>query len=157
MKVSWLRLWVHQDPEKAATRYLPIRRFPFAPLLSVPLVQHAGTPALAVVRQGQEVRRGQKLGAAQGDVSAAVHAPASGIVISIALMPSMLGRMVPGVYLEPFPGSTQEVAEGEPCCVDTASPDAIVAAIREAGIVGLGGAAFQRSRFRLLCRFAGPL
>ncbi len=133
---------VHPDPEKAATRDLPIRRFPFAPLLLVPLLQHAGRPAQAVVREGQEVRRGQVLGRADGDISAAVHAPASGVVRRLALVPSVLGRMVDGVYLEPWPGSTQEVADGVPCPLDEATPEEIVEAIRDAGIVGLGGAAF---------------
>jgi electron transport complex protein RnfC len=50
--------------------------------------------------------------------------------------------MVTGIFLEPFPGSTQEVPPGPPCDAETASPDEIIAAIQEAGVVGLGGAAF---------------
>ncbi len=50
--------------------------------------------------------------------------------------------MVPGIYLEPTPGSTQEIIEGQPCLLDTATPEEIIAAIQAAGIVGLGGAAF---------------
>jgi electron transport complex protein RnfC len=50
--------------------------------------------------------------------------------------------MVPAVYLEPHPGSTQEVAEGTPCALETATPEEIVAAVQDAGVVGLGGAAF---------------
>jgi electron transport complex protein RnfC len=50
--------------------------------------------------------------------------------------------MVPGIYIEPYPASSQEVVDGEPCDVETASADEIVAAIQAAGIVGLGGAAF---------------
>jgi electron transport complex protein RnfC len=46
------------------------------------------------------------------------------------------------VYLEPFPGSTQEVEDGTPCPLDTATPDEIIDAIQDAGVVGLGGAAF---------------
>ncbi|MGD8415668.1 MAG: electron transport complex subunit RsxC, partial [Pseudomonadales bacterium] len=133
---------VHPDPEKAATRDLPIHRFPFAPLLAVPLAQHAGTPARPVVREGQEVRRGEKLGEADGEISAAVHAPASGVVRRLDLVPSPIGRMVAGVYLEPWPGSTQEVADGTACPLETATPEEIVDAIRDAGVVGLGGAAF---------------
>jgi electron transport complex protein RnfC len=48
---------------------------------------------------------------------------------------------VPAVYLEPFPGSTQEVSDGKPCPVD-APVEEILTAIQEAGVVGLGGAAF---------------
>ena len=50
--------------------------------------------------------------------------------------------MVPAVYLKPHPGSTQEVAEGTPCPLETATQDEIIAAIQDAGVVGLGGAAF---------------
>ena len=97
---------------------------------------------MAVVREGQEVQRGQLLARADGFVSVAQHAPASGIVRRIALVPSITGKMTPGIYLEPHPGSSQEVAEGEPCDLQSASADDIIAAIQAAGIVGLGGAAF---------------
>jgi electron transport complex protein RnfC len=50
--------------------------------------------------------------------------------------------MVPGIFLEPFPGSTQEVVEGVPCPWETASREEIIQAVQEAGVVGLGGAAF---------------
>lgn len=132
---------VHPPEAKDDTKDLPIRQFPFAPLLVVPLVQHAGKPSLPVVREGQEVVRGQRIARPDGFMSVAMHAPASGVVRRIALAPSISGRMVPAVYLEPFPGSTQEIAEGAPCPFD-AAPDEIVTAIQEAGIVGLGGAAF---------------
>jgi len=132
---------VHPPESKEETSGLAIRQFPFAPLLVVPLIQHAGKPSLAEVQQGQEVVRGQRIARADGFVSVSMHAPASGIVRGIALAPSISGRMVPAVYIEPFPGSTQEVAEGKPC-LPTASPEEIVAAIQDAGIVGLGGAAF---------------
>jgi len=133
---------VHPPETKDETSGLPIRQFPFAPLLVVPLVQHAGKPSIAVVREGQEVVRGQRLARPDGFMSVAMHAPASGIVRKLALAPSISGRMVPAVYLEPYPGSTQEIADGEPCPVDSATPDEIVLAIQEAGVVGLGGAAF---------------
>jgi electron transport complex protein RnfC len=50
--------------------------------------------------------------------------------------------MVPGVFIEPHPGSTQEIAEGSPCPLESSTPDEIIAAIQDAGVVGLGGAAF---------------
>ena len=132
---------VHPPPEKD-TRDLAIRQFPFAPLLAIPLLQHAGNAAIPVVREGQEVARGQLLARADGDLSAPVHAPASGRVQQLATVPSINGARVPGVYLEPFPASTQEVIEGTPCDLATATPQEILDAVRDAGIVGLGGAAF---------------
>jgi electron transport complex protein RnfC len=133
---------VHPPGSKDETSGLPIRQFPFAPVLVIPLVQHMGKPSVAEVREGQEVQRGQRLARPDGFMSVSMHAPASGVVRRIALAPSITGRMVPAVYLEPFPGSTQEVAEGTPCPLDSATPDDIVAAIQDAGVVGLGGAAF---------------
>ncbi len=133
---------VHPPEAKDETRDLPVRQFPFAPLLVVPLLQHSGKPALPIVREGERVTRGQRIARPDGWMSVAMHAPASGIVRRIALAPSISGRMVPAVYVEPTAASTQEVAEGTPCPVESASPDEILTAIQEAGIVGLGGAAF---------------
>ncbi len=133
---------IHPPEAKDDTKDLPVRQFPFAPVLIVPLVQHMGKPSVPIVREGQEVTRGQKLADPDGFMSVAMHAPASGIVRKIGWTPSISGKMVPGVYLEPFAGSTQEVAEGTPCPLETATPDDIVNAVQQAGIVGLGGAAF---------------
>ena len=133
---------IHPPEAKDETSGLPIRQFPFAPLLVVPLVQHLGKPSLPVVREGERVARGQRIARFDGFMSVSMHAPVSGTVRKIALAPAINGRMVPAVYLEPQPGSTQEIAEGTPCPVETATPDEIVAAIQDAGVVGLGGAAF---------------
>ncbi|NND36638.1 MAG: electron transport complex subunit RsxC [Gammaproteobacteria bacterium] len=142
LRKNTFRHGAHPPEHKDATSHLEIRRFPFAPVLIVPLSQHLGKPAVPIVREGQEVVRGQTLAEADGFMSVAMHAPASGIVKRIALAPSAGGTMLPSVYLQPHPASTQEVADGEPCNVDTAAPDDIITAIQRAGIVGLGGAAF---------------
>ncbi len=145
---DWLKRYpsfrhgIHPPDSKDDTRSSSIRQFPFAPVLVIPLAQHFGNPSVAVVREGEEVRRGQLIARADGFVSVPQHAPASGVVRRIGLVPSIVGKMVPGIYLEPHPGSSQEAIDGEPCEPDGATPDEIVAAIQAAGIVGLGGAAF---------------
>ena len=133
---------VHLADEKAATAGRAIRPFPFAPVLTLPLVQHAGTPPVPVVREHEEVVRGQVIARADGERSVPLHAPASGVVRRIGLVRTPRGDLGPGIDLAPHPASTQEVLEGAPCDVETAAPDAIVAAVQAAGIVGLGGAAF---------------
>lgn len=120
---------------------MPIRQFPFAPLIILPLSQHIGAPSKPVVREGQEVVRGQLLAEADGWVSVPLHAPVSGVVRKLANVSSISGKMVPGIYLEPFAWSGQEVIEGEPVSLE-ASPDEMLKGIQGAGIVGLGGAAF---------------
>jgi electron transport complex protein RnfC len=109
---------VHPPELKDETSHLAIRQFPFAPVLAVPLLQHMGKPAIPTVVEGQEVTRGQMIAGPDGFMSVAMHAPASGVVRRIGLMPGIAGRMIPGVFIEPYPGSTQEIADGDPCPVD---------------------------------------
>ena len=133
---------VHPPEHKSETNGLPIRQFPFAPTIILPMVQHIGAPSEIMVREGQEVTRGQLLAKAGGYVSVPLHAPASGTIRKIANVPSISGKMVQGIYLEAFPSSSQEVMDGTPIALDTATPEEILKGIQEAGIVGLGGAAF---------------
>ena len=106
------------------------------------MVQHIGAPSELVVREGQEVTRGQVLAKAGGYVSVPIHAPVSGTIRKIANIPTISGKMSTGIYIEAFPSSSQEIAEGNPIDLDTASPEEILQGIQDAGIVGLGGAAF---------------
>ncbi|MDZ7783871.1 MAG: hypothetical protein U5K56_13365 [Halioglobus sp.] len=69
---------VHPPTHKEETRDAPIRQFPFAPVMAIPLSQHIGRPALPVVREGQEVLRGQCIAEPDGETSVAMHAPATG-------------------------------------------------------------------------------
>jgi len=116
---------VHPPEMKDDTAGLAIRQFPFAPVLIVPLSQHLGKPARPVVREGQEVIRGQTIAVPDGFMSVAMHAPASGIVRRIILAPNISGTKVESVYIEPYPASTQEIDDGEPCGLD-ATPDEIL-------------------------------
>lgn len=133
---------VHPPDSKEDTRDLAVRQFPFAPVMVISLSQHLGAPAKAIVREGQEVARGQKIAEPSGFMSVAMHSPASGVVERIGLAPSSMGKMVEAVFIRPFPSSTQEIAEGVPCVLDRATPQEIATAIQQAGVVGLGGAAF---------------
>lgn len=133
---------IHPPELKDDTSGLAVRQFPFAPVLVVPLSQHIGKPAVPVVREGEEVARGQCIARPDGFLSVAMHAPASGTVRRIGLTPTISGRMIPGIFIEPFPASTQEVLGGRPCEAGTATPEEIISAIQNAGVVGLGGAGF---------------
>jgi electron transport complex protein RnfC len=132
---------VHPPEHKDGTKGMAVRQFPFAEGMVILLSQHAGAPAKPTVREGQEVVRGQRIAEPGGFVSVSMHAPAAGVVERIAPSLNAMGKMVPAIFLRPFPGSTQEIAEGTPCPLD-APPEQIIAAIQDAGIVGLGGAAF---------------
>ncbi|MCB0639169.1 MAG: electron transport complex subunit RsxC [Lewinella sp.] len=133
---------VHPPEHKDETNGLPIRQFAFSPLIILPTVQHIGAPSQIIVREGQEVVRGQLLAKAGGYVSVPLHAPVSGTIRKIGNVPTISGKMVPGIYLEAFPSSSQEILEGTPVDLDTATPAEILQGVQDAGIVGLGGAAF---------------
>lgn len=132
---------IHPPEHKEDTSEMPIRQFPFAPVVVLPLSQHIGKPSIPIVREGQEVIRGQLLAKADGYLSVPLHAPESGIIKKIGRVPTIMGRMEDGIYLQAYPSSSQEVLEGEPISLD-ASPEDILKGIQNAGIVGLGGAAF---------------
>ncbi len=133
---------VHPPEAKDDTSKLAIRQFPFAPSFVVPVSQHIGKPAKVIVREGQKVRRGECIAEPDGFLSVAMHSPVTGTVRGIGPVPSITGRMVEGIFLEPSAASSQEVMHGTPCDVATASVDEILTAIQRAGVVGLGGAGF---------------
>ncbi len=133
---------VHPPENKDDTNGLPIKQFPFPSLIILPIVQHIGKPSKLIVSEGQEVARGQLLAESDGYLSVPLHAPVTGTIHKIANVPTISGKMVPGIYLEAAPSSTQEVMEGEPIELESATPEEILNGIQQAGIVGLGGAAF---------------
>lgn len=133
---------VHPPENKEQTNELPIRQFAFSPSIILPVSQHIGAPSKIVVREGQEVTRGQLLAEEDGFLSVPLHAPVTGKIRRIGNVPTISGKMTTGIYLEPFPSSTQEVMEGTPIDPESATPDEILKGIQSAGIVGLGGAAF---------------
>ena len=110
----------------------------------IPLSQHIGAPAAALVKKGDTVLMGQKIGEAAGFVSAPVHASVSGKVVGIENVEVANGTVVPAVVIEnDFQDTWVELNP-------TDHPETLTAAeltgiIREAGIVGLGGATFPTS------------
>ena len=132
---------VHPEGNKS-TAGTPIRRMPFAPRMTLPISQHIGKPAVPTVSVGQEVVRGQLIARADGFMSAPIHAPADGIVEAIEPRPSAQGPWVESIVIRVYEGSTQQMGWGEARDMDLLSPEEIVAAIQETGLVGLGGAAF---------------
>jgi len=133
---------IHPPEHKEITAGVPIRRMPFAPQLIVPLSQHLGAPAVPLVKPGQEVVRGEPIARAEGFVSVPMHAPATGVVKDIRLMPSARGPKTESIVIDVYEGSTQEVLYEAPRNVDSMTPEQIVKAVQDAGMVGLGGAAF---------------
>lgn len=133
---------IHPAENKHYTAHMPIRRLPFAPELVLPLSQHFGAPSEAIVHPGQEVVRGEPIAKANGFMSVPLHAPATGRIKRIELMPTAKGPRTPSIILEVYPGDSQEVRYDFPRDYTTMEPADIVKAVQDTGLVGLGGAAF---------------
>lgn len=134
-----LRLDGHKSESTAAA----IRHSSLPPELVLPLAQHAGEAATACVVVGQRVRRGERIGDAQGERSAHVHAPASGVVRAIEPRPLAHPYGVEGLCIVLVPdGATDELRLDPLPNWQTLEPETLRERIRAAGIVGLGGAAF---------------
>ena len=101
----------------------------------IPMQQHIGAPCTPLVQVGDKVLLGQKIGDGEG-LCVPVHASVSGKVIAIEPRPHTSGRDVMAVVIENDYQNT-EVPAAIP-----GSDDEVLSAIREAGIVGMGGAAF---------------
>lgn len=143
--MSWLRGFrhgVHPPEHKELTAGLKVRRMPYPARLVLPLRQHAGKPARVAVEVGQRVERGDVLGTADGHVSVPVHASAAGTVTAIGPWPHPDGSWQAAVQLEVDRDSPQAPRPRLVPHWEDLSPPALVAAVKDAGVVGLGGAAF---------------
>lgn len=143
--MSWLRGFrhgVHPPEHKELTAGLKVRRMPYPARLVLPLRQHAGKPARVAVEVGQRVERGDVLGTADGHVSVPVHASAAGTVTAIGPWPHPDGSWQAAVQLEVDRDSPQAPRPRLVPHWEDLSPQALVAAVKDAGVVGLGGAAF---------------
>jgi electron transport complex protein RnfC len=129
-------------PQHKETGCTPIRRMPFAQRLTVPLSQHLGKPAKAIVVAGQEVLRGELIAEADGYISAPVHAPVSGVVEAVELRPTMSGAWQQSIVIHAYESATQEVLFGEAVDLEALTAEQVIQLVQESGMVGLGGAAF---------------
>jgi electron transport complex protein RnfC len=139
--VRTFRGGVHPHGSKEATESKPITEVPAPELVIIPLSQHTGAPAKPVVKPGDEVKIGTKIAEADGFISVPAHASVSGKVKAIDDYPHPLGRHMPAVAIE-NDGKDEWLDLAGWRDLTDAAPDAVRAAVKEAGIVGLGGAAF---------------
>jgi len=133
---------VHPPENKDITSGIASRRFPFPKEVILPLSQHIGTPARALVQAGDRVERGDVIAEAAGFISSAVHATAAGTVKSIELWPHPNGAMVPSIRIAVDPNSSQMRRPRIVPRWQDVKPEDLSKEIGKAGIVGLGGAAF---------------
>ena len=109
-----------------------------------PLSQHIGAPAVPVVKKGDAVKVGTKIAEAGGFVSAPVYSSVSGKVNKIDAVVDASGYRKPAIYIDVEGDEWEESIDRSSTLIKecSLSPEEIVARIKEAGIVGMGGACF---------------
>ncbi len=140
-KTATFERGIHPEYHKELASGKSIERAKLPQRIVVPLSQHIGAPTQSDVNIGDEVKKGQVIGVATSFVSSPVHSSVSGKVIAMAPFPNPAGRMVPSVVIE-SDGKDESVSFKEDHAYMKMSADEIKAKIKDAGIVGLGGAAF---------------
>ncbi|MGD8547718.1 MAG: electron transport complex subunit RsxC [Thiohalophilus sp.] len=142
------RLWHFQgglrlDGHKAESMSEPVHQAVLPEQLVIPLQQHIGEPAEIEVEVGQQVFKGQRLAAAADYVSVPIHAPTSGTVRAIEerAIPHPSGMQAPCVILD-VDGQEEWIELSPVSDYTELEASALRNVIREAGIVGLGGAGF---------------
>jgi len=140
--LSTFRSGVHPPDAKELTAARPIRRLPFPDVVVLPLSQHTGAPAKLLVRVGDHVERGDEIASAQGWISSPVHASAAGRVVAIGPWPHPNGRHETAVRIAVDPYAAQLPRRRLVPDWHGLSRDEVVRAVQQAGVVGLGGAAF---------------
>lgn len=132
---------IHPDDGKAMSKDKPIREVLPKGELVYPLSQHIGAPAKAIVAKGDHVLAGQKIAEAGGFVSANIFASVSGTVKAIEERLGVAGGMQESIVIE-NDGLYEEVEFSPERKLADISGKEIIEIIKEAGIVGMGGAGF---------------
>lgn len=143
MKLFKIKGGIHPKGRKAQTAGKAICQIPLPSVLRIPLQQHIGAPATALVEKGDLVKKGQLLAKARGAVSANIHAPTSGRIIAIGRFIAPHASGLPGTTITLRPDGEEAWADlPPPLDPDTAPVDDLAKRVAECGIVGLGGATF---------------
>ncbi|WP_374479730.1 electron transport complex subunit RsxC [Zoogloea sp.] len=133
---------VKPQTHKAESTTQAIASIPLPDRLVIPLHQAVGGHPRPLVAPGDKVFKGQRIGGADGSLSSAVHASTSGIVrdVAPALMPHTSGLSTLSVIIEP--DGEDRWGELDKVNYRTTPPDELRDFLRDAGVVGLGGAVF---------------
>ena len=133
---------VHPKENKIA-RDMPIQEFPEPDILVIPMSQHIGAPCKPLVKKGDLVTMGQKIGDNQG-LCVPVHASVSGKVKAVEMRAHTSGTTVMSVVIENDHLDTlcEDCRPRTQADVDALTPEELMNIIREGGIVGMGGATF---------------
>ena len=133
---------VHPVEGKEPTEAKALVRFPAPETVVIPLSMHLGAPATAIVNVGDYVKMGQKIGEAAGFISAPVHASVSGKVIAIQDLPHATRGTCQSIVIENDGKDLPDESIQPNKPLEELTPAEIIEIVKNAGIVGMGGAGF---------------
>jgi electron transport complex protein RnfC len=136
---------IHPSEFKELTAEKPLEPMPPPEKVFIPLLQHFGSPAEPLVNKGDAVSLGQKIGEGKTLFSASIHSSVSGKVLAVDHYIHPGGNPVPTVTIANDGEDCWSPLEKEAKDPISLSPEEIRQRVKEAGIVGLGGAAFPTS------------
>ena len=133
---------VHPCEHKEFSEHIDLVRFADPKIAVFPMAQHLGAPATPIVAVGDTVTVGQKIGEPSAFISAPVHSSISGKVIAVEDRPHANRGMCLSVVVESDGKNTLHESVKPHGDLESLSAEEIVSIVREAGIVGMGGAGF---------------
>ena len=136
---------IHPSERKEFTEHIALEKFPDPKEVAITLSMHAGAPANPVVQVGDTVQVGQLIAESAGFISAPVHSSVSGTVTAIESRPHATRGECMAIVIQSDGKNTLHESVKPNKDLDSLTPDEIVDIIRNAGIVGMGGAGFPTS------------
>ena len=137
---------VHPSERKEFSEHITLKRFPEPKTVVISMSQHLGAPANPIVEVGDTVKVGQKIGEAAGFISAPVHSSVSGTVVAVEpRLHATRGSEMMAVVIESDGKNTLHESVKPNKSYESLTSDEIIEIVREAGIVGMGGAGFPTS------------
>ena len=135
---------VHPSDNKQWSKSSAIETMELPDVVNIPLSQHIGAPATAIVKKGDKVVVGQKIAEATGFMSANIHAPISGTVTAVDLQPNGQGIRQMMITIKREDDVWDEAIDRSETLITECNlePKSIIEKIKDAGIVGMGGATF---------------
>ena len=131
------------DSMKHITKKMKLSVMDDPEIFYIPLAQHIGQISKETVKKGDYVKQYEKIGEIQGNVSAAVHSPISGIVEDVIENPVANGNVVKTLKIRhDFKYDSIKLEKKEMEKLDKYTKEEILSAIKDSGIVGEGGAQF---------------
>jgi electron transport complex protein RnfC len=142
LKLRTFKKGIHPGENKQYSNHIPIEKMPLPKQVFIPLQQHIGSPCEPLVSKGDSVKTGQTIGRSSAYVSSPVHSSITGVVKTVDKFPHPLGMRVDMIHIEQTAEDDEWDLLAVPDNWENTPVVELIKLINEAGIVGMGGAAF---------------